>query len=147
MDNSSRATMLIRRPPAAVFNAFVQPSMLRKFWLSYASGPLAPGATVTWEFMVPGAKDRVTVTHFEQPRQLSLRWSDGSEVSMTFEPYGHEATRAVVKVSGFTGDRALSAATTTIEGYAIVLCDLKTLLESGRSANLVRDKAELIAKH
>ena len=32
------------------------------------------------------------------------------------------------------------------EGFAIVLCDLKTLLESGRSANLVRDKAELITR-
>ena len=28
--------------------------------------------------------------------------------------------------------------------FSIVLCDLKTLLESGRSANLVKDKAELI---
>jgi hypothetical protein len=37
-------------------------------------------------------------------------------------------------------------ATDTIEGFSIVLCDLKTLLESGRSANLVRDKAELIAR-
>jgi len=27
-----------------------------------------------------------------------------------------------------------------------VLCDLKTLLETGHSANLVKDKAELIAQ-
>lgn len=32
------------------------------------------------------------------------------------------------------------------EGFSIVLCDLKTLLESGRSAGLVRDKARLIAQ-
>jgi hypothetical protein len=31
------------------------------------------------------------------------------------------------------------------EGFSIVLCDLKILLESGQSANLVRAKAELIA--
>ena len=35
-------------------------------------------------------------------------------------------------------------ATGTVEGFAIVLCDLKTLLETGESANLVRDKAALI---
>lgn len=29
--------------------------------------------------------------------------------------------------------------------FVMVLCDLKTLLETGRSANLVRDKARLIA--
>jgi hypothetical protein len=31
-----------------------------------------------------------------------------------------------------------------VEGFAIVLCDLKTLLETGESAGLVRAKAELI---
>jgi hypothetical protein len=30
------------------------------------------------------------------------------------------------------------------EGFSIVLCDLKVLLESGHSANLVKDKAQLI---
>ena len=48
------ASMLIRRPPGEVFAAFVNPMMLRKFWLSDASGPLAPGARVKWKFMVPG---------------------------------------------------------------------------------------------
>jgi len=42
------ASMLIRRPPAEVFAAFVNPMLLRKFWLSDASGPLAPGARVHW---------------------------------------------------------------------------------------------------
>ena len=35
-------------------------------------------------------------------------------------------------------------ATNNVEGFSIVLSDLKTLLESGESANLVRDKAALI---
>jgi hypothetical protein len=30
------------------------------------------------------------------------------------------------------------------EGFAIVLCDLKVLLETGHPAGLVKDKAELI---
>jgi len=48
--------MLIRRPPAEVFAAFVNPMVLRKFWLADACGPLAPGARVHWKFMVPGAE-------------------------------------------------------------------------------------------
>ena len=47
-------------------------------------------------------------------------------------------------VSGFAGADALAQAAKTVEGFAIVLCDLKTLLETGDSAHLVRDKAELI---
>jgi len=56
------------------------------------------------------------------------------------------ATLVSVAVSGFTGEGILEQATATIEGFSIVLCDLKTLLESGASANLVRDKAELISR-
>ena len=39
---------------------------------------------------------------------------------------------------------ASQQATGVIEGFSIVFCDLKTLLETGTSAGLVRDKAELI---
>jgi hypothetical protein len=63
---------------------------------------------------------------------------------MTFEPFGEGGTHASIEVSGFTGADALQQATGTVEGFAIVLCDLKTLLETGESAGLVRAKAELI---
>ena len=65
---------------------------------------------------------------------------------MTFELIDSDATRVSVAVSGFAGAGILEQATGTIEGFSIVLCDLKTLLESGTSANLVRDKSELITR-
>jgi uncharacterized protein YndB with AHSA1/START domain len=139
-----QASMLIRRPAGEVFAAFVNPQTLRKFWLSDASGPLAPGARVQWQFMVPGATEKVSVTRFEAPRHLAFDWSDGIHVDMTFEPFGDGATRTNVAVSGFEGAEALAQAAGTVEGFSIVLCDLKTLLETGESAHLVRDKAELI---
>jgi len=138
------ASMLIRRPPGEVFAAFVNPQVLRKFWLSNASGPLAPGARVQWEFMVPGATAQVSVTRFEAPRHLAFDWDDGQHVDMSFEPFGEGGTRAEVAVGGFEGANALTEATNNIEGFTIVLSDLKTLLETGESAHLVRDKAELI---
>src|SRR6186713_1424256 len=140
----ARASMLIQRPPGEVFAAFVNPQQLRKFWLSDASGPLAPRARVQWSFMVPGATVRVVVTRFESPHHLAFDWDDELHVSMTFEPFGDGGTRAGVEVSGFTGADAVHQATNTVEGFAIVLCDLKTLLETGESRGLVRDKAELI---
>jgi len=137
------ASMLIQRPPGEVFSAFVNPQQLRKFWLSDASGPLAPRARVQWSFMVPGATARVVVTRFESPHHLAFDWDDETHVAMTFEPFG-DGTRVSVEVSGFQGADALQQATGTVEGFAIVLCDLKTLLETGESAGLVRAKAELI---
>lgn len=48
-----------------------------------------------------------------------------------------------VEVAGF--DKDVDEIVNATEGFSIVLCDLKTLLETGHSANLVRDKAALIA--
>ena len=145
-DNRVRASMLIRKPPLVVFDAFANPATITRFWLSGTTGPLSPGAKVTWNFMVPDAADSVTVQRFEPGRHLAFRWGGGIEVAMEFEPYEGEATLITVMCSGFVERELLAQATGTVEGFAIVLCDLKTLLESGRSANLVRDKAELIAK-
>ena len=143
-DMSVQASMPIRRPPGEVFAAFVNPQTLRKFWLSNASGPLAPGARVQWDFMVPGATEKVVVTRFEAPRHLGFDWSGGIHVDMSFELFAEGETLANVTVSGFKGADALAQATGTVEGFSIVLCDLKTLLETGESAHLVRDKAALI---
>ena len=117
-----------------MFSAFVNPQTLRKFWLSDASGPLAPGARVQWQFMVPGATAKVAVTRFEAPRHLAFDWDGEMHVDMSFELFGDGATRASVRVSGFAGADALAEATDTVEGFAIVLCDLKMLLETGESA-------------
>jgi uncharacterized protein YndB with AHSA1/START domain len=141
----AQASQLIRRPAGEVFAAFTNPLMLRKFWLRDASGPLAPGARVRWEFMVPGATESVTVTQFEAPRNLGFDWGGGLHVELDFEDFRKEGTRVIVEVSGFPDDDPVAEATNAIEGFAIVLCDLKTLLETGESAGLVRDKALLIA--
>ena len=138
--------MLIRRPPGEVFAAFVNPTMLRKFWLQDASGPLAPGARVKWTFMVPGAEETVMVRRFEAPQHLAFDWSDGVHVAMTFEAWEPDATHVTVAVSGLGGEGLMQQAANVIEGFSIVLCDLKTLLETGTSANLVRDKSELITR-
>lgn len=137
-------SMLIRKPARECFDAFVEPRMLEKFWLKSASAPLAAGAVVRWEFLVEGAHDDVTVTAFRRDEHLAFRWSDGVDVTIDFTPHSPGATRVAVKATGFTGDNLIQTAIDTTEGFAIVLCDLKTLLETGASANLVRDKAALI---
>jgi uncharacterized protein YndB with AHSA1/START domain len=137
--------MLIRRPAGEVFAAFVNPQTLRKFWLSNASGPLGPGARVQWDFMVPGATASIVVTAFESPRRIGFDWPGGMHVELRFESIDNDATHVTAAVSGLKGKDLLTQATNVVEGFTIVFCDLKTLLESGESANLVRDKAELIA--
>jgi uncharacterized protein YndB with AHSA1/START domain len=143
---TARVEMLIRRPVATVFRAFTDPDDITRFWLARASGALEPGATVHWEFMVPGASDDTTVVAFEQDRHIVWTWSDGTTVDLAFEPVDDEATILRVAHHGFPGAPAEAAATAveSTQGFTIVVCDLKTWLEHGTSMHLVRDKAALI---
>jgi len=143
---TATASQLIRSPVAEVFDAFVDPARLTQFWLKSASGPLAKDARVTWHFMVPGATETVTVTEFKPPRRIAFDWAGGLSVELDLQAHGADATRTAVTAKGFAGSNAASEVVGTTEGFSIVLCDLKTLLETGRSANLVRDKATLVAE-
>jgi hypothetical protein len=106
---------------------------------------LAKGAKVRWHFMVPGASDTVAVTLFEPPNLIAFDWSDGKHVTLAFNIFKPGVTQVTAEVSGFDPGTDVSGIVNATEGFAIVLCDLKTLMENGVSANLVRDKAELIA--
>lgn len=141
----AQAEMLIRRKVSEVFAAFVEPEKLAQFWLKAASGPLKKQARVEWEFLVPGARETVEVTGFEKNRRIVLKWSDGVSVDLRFHKYAASATRVEVSCSGFRGRAAVEHAIDATQGFAIVLCDLKSLLETGRSGHMVRDKAALIA--
>ena len=143
--NTARASALIRRPPRHVFDAFANADSITKFWLRHTSGPLAPDAVVDWEFMVPGATEKVTVTSFEAERRIAFKWSSGLTIEMKFVAYRDNDTHVTIEVTGFEPEHLLEQVANVVEGFSIVLCDLKTLLEQGQSANLVRDKAELIA--
>jgi len=143
-DQVVSAQMLIRRPPGEVFAAFANPQTIRRFWLRDTTGPLAPGARVQWHFMVAGATANVNVTGFEAPRRIGFDWPGGMHVELRFESFGDGDTHLTAEISGFNGKDLLTQATNVVEGFTIVFCDLKTLLESGESANLVQDKAELI---
>lgn len=140
-----KVAQLIKCKASDAFDGFVDPDKLTQFWLDSASGPLSQGATVTWHFMVPGAVDSVTVTRFERPSLLEFTWSSGAKTRLEFSQLAPDATKVSVFAHVSSDADLIEQVVGTTEGFTIVLCDLKTFLESGRSANLVRAKAELIA--
>ncbi len=136
----ARATMLIRRPVAEVFEAFVDPAITTRFWFSRASGPLAPGATVTWYWDQYGVSGEVTVTALERDRRLAIAWP--TPVEWLFEPRGDDATFVSILASGFTGsdDEQVAQALDSTEGFNLVIAGCKALLERGIELGLVSDK-------
>jgi uncharacterized protein YndB with AHSA1/START domain len=141
----ARASMMIAAAPERVFDALVEPDSLRRYWLAAASAPLRLGQPARWTFLVPGAEAETTATALDRPHRLAWDWSDGTTVEITIEAEGAETVVAVA-CSGFAGDAQarLATALATTEGFAIVLADLKTWLETGRPAGLTAAKARLI---
>jgi len=139
---------LIRAPLPLVFSSFVEPKVLKKFWLSKASGPLQTGKTVTWDFNVRGATDAVKVLVLETNQRIRIKWSNQSTTEWTFTALKRNQTLVRIEQAGFTGNRAaiIGEVADTAQGFAYVLSDLKVLLERGISSGVVKDKAILIER-
>jgi uncharacterized protein YndB with AHSA1/START domain len=142
--STARVSQLITCTTGQAFDAFVNPAKITQFWLASVSAPLSRNGTATWRFMVPGAVDTITVDELQPASLIALSWSDGSTLRLEFAEHSAGQTRVSAEFT-VAADDTIDQIVNTAEGFSIVLCDLKTLLESGRSANLVRAKAELIA--
>jgi uncharacterized protein YndB with AHSA1/START domain len=143
---TAQTEQLVRKPVREVFAAFVEPHWLVQFWLGSASGPLEAGGKAHWEFMVKDAADEVEVLALEPDRLIRVRWSGGSVTTWNFTPRGAEETVVKIEQSGFTGtlEEVIATALDATQGYTIVLCGLKVLLEMAAPVQLVADKARLI---
>lgn len=141
----ARVSLIINAPAEEIFAAFIEPKQLMRFWLAASSGKLTIGKTVHWEFKVPGATVETTATNLRLGQAIAWKWSDGTAVSIELEELD-KGTAITVINSDFQGspNQKFESALNATEGFAYVLADLKTLLESGKSSHIVRDKALLI---
>ncbi len=138
-----KTQMLIRRPVAQVFEAFVDPQITTKFWITLSSGRLELGKKVHWDWEMFGVGDDLTVKEFEENKRILVEWdNDPTTVEWRFE--SREDGTTLVKISnwGFPDncDEALPLAIDSKGGYAMVLAGLKAWLEHGIELNLVRDQ-------
>ncbi|WP_127593501.1 SRPBCC family protein [Paenibacillus lautus] len=137
------AEMLIRRPVAQVFEAFIDPEITTKFWFTKSSGKLEEGRHIRWDWEMYGVHDDVYVQHIEVNRRIAIESSDQTKTEWTFTSRGGHETFVAITHSGFTGsaDEMVQRAMDSMGGYTMVLCGLKALLEFNVVLNLVADKA------
>ncbi|HET8627654.1 MAG TPA: SRPBCC family protein [Thermomicrobiales bacterium] len=143
--NEAKAEMLIRRPVAEVFEAFVDPERTSQFWFTRGSGRLVAGTRVRWDWEMYGQSAEVDVKAVEPDERILVEWPAGdapTTVEWRFTPRPDGTTFVSITNGGFRGDadeiaRQAIAAT---EGFALVLAGLKALLEHGVRLNLVADR-------
>jgi uncharacterized protein YndB with AHSA1/START domain len=143
MNPVASAGMLIRRPAADVFEAFVDPAITARFWFSRGSGWLEPGARVRWEWEMYGAGSDVVVKAVEPDRRILIDWDEpATEVEWLFEPRGADRTWVTVENRGFHGtdEEKIARALDSTGGFALVLGGAKLWLEHGIEPGFVPDR-------
>lgn len=131
--------MLIRRRVNEVWDAFVDPDRITKFWLARSTGRLEPRAVVTWGFKIAGAEAEVKVVDAVPGELLDLRWEDDQPLRISFEGRGG-STLVTVRVTDFGGDAPAADAAETMSGFTLMLASLKMWLEHGIEGDLMYDK-------
>jgi uncharacterized protein YndB with AHSA1/START domain len=140
----ARAAMLIRKPPADVFEAFIDPAITTRFWFTKSTGRLEPGKHVTWTWEMYDISVEVDVKEIEANKRLLIEWGSyggKTKVEWIFKPYGDDATYLTVTNSGFQGDgdKVVKDALESTGGFTWVLAGLKALLEHDIQLNAIAD--------
>lgn len=137
-----KAQMLIRRPVAEVFEAFVDPAITTRFWFTKSSGRLEPGKQVRWDWEMYGVFADVDVKAVEPNRRILIEWDDPPRpVEWVFTAREDNTTLVSITNSGFRGseDEVVAQAIDAMGGFVMVLAGAKALLEHNIVLNLVAD--------
>jgi len=141
----ARTGMLIRRPVAEVFSAFIDPEITTRFWFTRSSGRLEAGKRVEWEWEMYGVSTQVAVKSIETDRRIVIEWdgySGRTTVEWKFASLQEDATFVSITESGWTGDAddLVGYVSNSTQGFTWTLAGLKALLEHGIRLNLVTDR-------
>ena len=141
----AKAEMLIRRPVTEVFEAFINPTTTSKFWFTRGSGRLEQGSQVQWDWEMYDSSVQVTVLAIEENKRVLIEWSAYGAPTMVewiFTPREDDTTFVSITNTDFSGDgdKRVKQAIGSTEGFALVLCGLKALLEHNVILHLVADR-------
>jgi len=138
MNPTYRVFIIVNRPRHDVFEAVADPEELSAYFTTGgASGRLAQGTTVSWDFHdFPGAFP-VHVTELLADERIVLNWKANEpgtdyqiEVTMRFSDVGEGRTKVEVEERGWRDtDAATSASYGNCMGWSQMLAALKMWVE------------------
>lgn len=137
------AQMLIRRPAAEVFNAFIDPAVTTNFWFTKSTGKLETGKTITWTWEMYGVSINVQVKEIAPGQKIVVDWNDPvTTIEFNFQDRGDGTTYLVINNYGFKqeGLELAKAINDNTGGFTTVVDGLKAWLEHGIKLNLIGDK-------
>ena len=74
MEPVAKSEMLIRRPVAEVFAAFIDPVITSRFWFTKGSARLEAGKQVQWDWEMYNFSVPVRVKEIEENKRILVEW-------------------------------------------------------------------------
>ena len=141
----AKTEMLIRKPVAEVFEAFIDPAITTKFWFTKSSGRLEVGKHFRWEWEMYNASTDGEVKAIEPNKRIVVEWTafeNPTTVEWILTARPDNTTFVTITNSGFQGtqEEIAQQAIGSTERFAFVLAGLKALLEHNINLNLIADR-------
>jgi len=141
----AKTEMLIRRPVAEVFEAFIDPAMTTKFWFTKSTGRLETGQKIRWDWEMYNSSTDVNVKAIEPNKRILVEWiayGEPTSIEWIFTSRPDNTTFVSITNSGFKGteEEIAQQAISSTEGFTFVLAGLKAFLEHNINLNLIADR-------
>ncbi len=105
---AAKAAIQVGKPQAEVFEAIVNPEIMRNYFISQSTGRMTPGVSLTWRFPEFDGDVPVRVKEVQEPSLVTYGW----------DVNGHELTCAI-RLEAFAGGKAtvVRVEESSAEGY------------------------------
>ena len=143
--NFAEAGMLIRKPVAEVFEAFITPEITTNFWFTKSSGKLEEGEEIIWTWEMYNLDVPVRVSEIIPNEKIEIEWGnydDMTRVVFNFKEISESETFVNVVNDLFKGntDELKKQIRDSTGGFNLVMAGCKAWLEHGINLNLIKDR-------
>jgi len=148
MEQVARAKSIVRAAPEKVYQAFVNPESMGKFWFHRKDEGFRVNETVM--FYLGNEKDAfgfdVQILELNPNSLIHIKWGDESgwtEVRWLFEETDSGDTTLTIEETGFSGtnEEIIDKIVDSSKGFNQVIIAAKALIEHGVAINVVSDHA------
>lgn len=142
----ARVSLPVRRPRREVFLALTDPDMLSRFWPRCAGGlRLQTGVETEWRLGTGDDPVTVTCVQVEEDSLVRLTLSTGARIALILDRFEEGGTVVHYCECGFGAEGEVTATriASVTSAAALMLADLKSLLERGAATGARADSHRL----
>lgn len=127
---TAKAKIGIQVPIQEVFEAIVNPEIMKNYFISKGSNRLEVGKEILWEFPEFEGSFPIEVLEIISNQRIKFSWDSNSEVIIELEKSSEDSTLVMVQEMGYQNDeKGIQWVIGQTEGWANFLACLKAWME------------------